>query len=187
MLKIYSCIAYAHDLKLVGLAAVICVLASFAAITLLRHARRSPGNMQMIWLAVSATSTGFGIWATHFVAMLAFSPGVPSGYNVSLTILSLVAAILLTGVGLYASLIPGSRLGPWIGGTIVAGGIAAMHYTGMAAFYIGGIVLWDTTLMTASVVIAAALGALALPVGLHGGEKWRGAGAALVALAGWLP
>ena len=41
----------------------------------------------------------FGIWATHFVAMLAFSPGIPSGYNIILTVLSLVAAILLTGVG----------------------------------------------------------------------------------------
>src|SRR6201994_1643473 len=183
MLKIYSCIAYAHDLRLVGLAAVICVMASFAAITLLRHARKSPGNMRMIWLAVSATSTGFGIWATHFVAMLAFSPGVPSGYNVALTILSLIAAISLTGVGLYASLIPGWRIGPWVGGTIVSGGIAAMHYTGMAAYYIGGIVLWDTTLMTSSVVIAAMLGALALPVGLHGGERWRAGGAILLTLA----
>ena len=151
MLKIYSCIAYAHDLRLVGLAAVICVLASFAAITLLRHARKAPGNMRLVWLAVSATSTGFGIWATHFVAMLAFSPGVPSGYNISLTILSLIAAISLTAVGLYASLIPGWRLGPWIGGAIVAGGIAAMHYTGMTAFDIAGIVLWDPVLVTASV------------------------------------
>src|SRR3982074_384728 len=73
MLKIYSCIAYAHDLKLVALAAAICVLASFAAINLLHHARKSSGYMQGLWLAVSAVSTGFGIWATHFVAMLAFT------------------------------------------------------------------------------------------------------------------
>ena len=184
MLKVYNCIAEAHDLRLVGLAAFICVVASFTAINLLRHARKSSGHMRPIWIAVSAISTGFGIWATHFVAMLAFSPGIPTGYNIALTALSLVAAILLTGVGLFASLIPNWRLGPWIGGAIVAGGIAAMHYTGMAAFDVAGIVLWDPALVVASIVIAAVIGAVALPVGLHGTEeKWKVGGALLLTLA----
>ncbi len=184
MFKIYSCIAFAHDLKLVGLAALVCVLASFAAINLLRHARISHGHMRGVWLAVSAITTGFGIWATHFIAMLAFTPGIPSGYNIILTILSLVAAILLTGAGLAVSLIPHWRHGPWVGGAIVAGGIAAMHYTGMAAFEIAGIILWDPVLVATSVVLGAAIGAVALPVGLHGKEeKWKIGGAVLLTLA----
>src|ERR1700754_2887564 len=134
MFKVYNCIATAHDLKLVALAALICVLATFAAINLLRHARQSSGRMRYAWLAVSAISTGFGIWATHFIAMLAFTPGIPSGYNIVLTILSLVAAILLTAAGLAVSLVPNWRHGPWAGGAIVAGGIATMHYTGMGAY-----------------------------------------------------
>jgi diguanylate cyclase (GGDEF)-like protein/PAS domain S-box-containing protein len=184
MLKVYNCIAHAHDLRLVGLAALICVLASLTAINLLRHARKSTGNMRSVWLMISAISTGFGVWATHFVAMLAFDPGIPTGYNIALTALSLVAAILLTGVGLFVSLIPDWRHGPWIGGAIVAGGIAAMHYTGMAAFDIAGIVLWDPVLVVASIGIAAAIGAVALPVGLHGSEeKWKIGGALLLTLA----
>ena len=91
MLKVYNCVATAHDLWLVALAAVVCALASYAAINLLRHARGSAGRMRGVWLAVSAVSTGFGIWATHFIAMLAFSPGIPSGYNIRLTFLSLIA------------------------------------------------------------------------------------------------
>ncbi len=83
MLKVYNCIATEHDLRLVGLAAFICVLASVTAINLLRHARKSQGRMRSLWIAVSAISTGFGIWATHFVAMLAFTPGIPSGYNIT--------------------------------------------------------------------------------------------------------
>ena len=55
MFKIYNCIATAHDLRLVGLAALVCVLASLAAINLLRHARKSVGYMRGVWLAVSAT------------------------------------------------------------------------------------------------------------------------------------
>jgi diguanylate cyclase (GGDEF)-like protein/PAS domain S-box-containing protein len=184
MFKVYDCIAYAHDLRLVGLAALVCVLASFTAINLLHYARKSSGRMRWLWLAVSAVSTGFGIWATHFVAMLAFTPGIPSGYNIILTIVSLVAAILLTAAGLAVSLIPNWRPGPWIGGAIVAGGIAAMHYTGMAAFEIAGIILWDPVLVAASIVLGATIGAVALPVGLHGRqEKWKIGGAVLLTLA----
>ena len=184
MFKIYNCFVYAHDLRLVGLAALVCVLASFAAVNLLRHARKSSGQMRWLWLGVSAVSTGFGIWATHFVAMLAFTPGIPSGYNIILTIVSLLAAILLTGAGLAVSLIPNWRAGPWIGGAIVAGGIAGMHYTGMAAFEIAGIILWDPVLVAASILLGAVIGAVALPVGLHGEqERWKFAGAVLLTLA----
>jgi diguanylate cyclase (GGDEF)-like protein/PAS domain S-box-containing protein len=184
MLKIYSCITNAHDLRLVVLAAVVCALASLAAINLLRHARGSTGHMRSIWLAVSAVSTGFGIWATHFIAMLAFTPGIPSAYNIALTALSLVAAILLTGAGLAISIVPNWRHGPWIGGAVVAGGIAAMHYTGMAAFEIEGVILWDPVLVAASIVIGAVIGAIALPVGLHGPQaKWNLGGATLLTLA----
>jgi diguanylate cyclase (GGDEF)-like protein/PAS domain S-box-containing protein len=184
MLKVYNCIVTAHDLKLVALAAIICALASLAAINLLRHARNSNGHMRRVWLAVSAISTGFGIWATHFVAMLAFTPGIPSGYNIILTILSLAAAILLTGAGLAISLAPNWRHGPWVGGAVVAGGIAAMHYTGMAAFEIQGIILWDPALVVTSIILGGAIGAVALPVGLHGKEeKWKIGGAVLLTLA----
>jgi diguanylate cyclase (GGDEF)-like protein/PAS domain S-box-containing protein len=140
--------------------------------------------MRGVWLAISAISTGFGIWATHFVAMLAFTPGIPSGYNIFLTVLSLIAAILLTGAGLAVSLTPNWRHGPWLGGAIVAGGIAAMHYTGMAAFEIEGVILWDYLLVATSIVLGAAIGAVALPVGLHGKEeRWKLGGAVLLTLA----
>jgi diguanylate cyclase len=184
MLKVYNCIATEHDLRLVVLAAFVCVLASVAAIRLLRYARISKGRMRSVWLTVSAISTGFGIWATHFVAMLAFTPGLPSGYNIELTVLSLIAAILLTGAGLTVSLTENWRHGPWVGGAIVAGGIAAMHYTGMAAFEVAGTMVWDPVLVAASILLGAVIGAIALPVGLHGDrEGWKIGGALLLTLA----
>ena len=49
-----------------------------------------------------------------------------------------------------------------------------MHYTGMAAFEIAGIILWDPALVAVSIALGAAIGAVALPVGLHGKEqKWK--------------
>jgi diguanylate cyclase len=184
MLIVLNCIAYEHDLRLVGLAVVVCALATFTAISLLHHMQRSTGKSRLIWLAVSATTTGFGIWATHFIAMLAFSPGMPSGYNVALTSLSLVAAIVLTGVGFAVAVAPNLPASASIGGAIVGGGIAAMHYTGMAAFEVQGHILWDPVLVSASIALGALFGAIALPVGLHrGGIQWKIFGALLLTLA----
>jgi diguanylate cyclase len=184
MLTVYNCIVNAHDLRLVGLAAIICALASYTAISLMHHVRRSSGRMHHVWLAVAATATGFGIWATHFIAMLAFTPGIPSAYNIALTALSLVAAIFLTGAGLAFALASLSRFDALIGGAMVGGGIAAMHYTGMAAFEIQGHIVWDPLLVALSIALGGALGAAALPVGLRADEqKWKVYGGLLLTLA----
>jgi diguanylate cyclase (GGDEF)-like protein/PAS domain S-box-containing protein len=184
MLTVLSCIAFEHDLRLVVLAAVICALASFTAISLLHHVRRSAGQMRQGWLAVAAAATGCGIWATHFIAMLAFTPGIPNAYDITLTCLSLVVAISVTGVGLAAAVGARSSEGAWLGGVIVGLGIAAMHYTGMAAFEIEGRIAWDPTLVVASVVLGALFGAIALPAGLHADVlKWKIIGSLLLTVA----
>src|ERR1700730_226701 len=184
MYAVFNCIVTHHDLRLVGLAAVICALASYTAISLLHHVRRSSGHMRRAWLAVSAISTGFGVWATHFIAMLAFSPGVPTAYNIALTGLSLVAAILLTGAGLAVAVESIAGAGAWLGGAMVGGGIAAMHYTGMAAFEIPGRIVWDPVLVAASIALGGLIGAAALPVGLREDNvKWKILGALLLTAA----
>jgi len=184
MLKVYNCITAAHDLRLVALAAVICALSSFAAINLLRHARASTGHMRHVWLVVSAISTGFGIWSTHFIAMLAFSPGIPSGYNIALTALSLAAAIVLTCSGLAMAMAQNSSFGLWFGGAVVGGGIATMHYLGMAAFEVEGTILWDPVLVVASILLGTLIGATALPAGLRDASmKWKVTGSLLLTAA----
>ena len=184
MLKVYGCFVNEHDLRLVLLAALVCILASFAAVNLLRHARKATGQMQTVWLGVAAIASGFGIWATHFIAMLAFSPGLPSGYNVALTALSLLAAMVLTGLGLTIA-IAGRLVGAaWLGGAAVGGGIAAMHYTGMAAFEVAGRVVWDPTLVVVSILLGAVIGGMALAVALRDGRaKPKVIGTLLLTLA----
>lgn len=167
MLTVYDCIVSEHDLRLVALAALVCALASLTAVNLLHHVHRSNRSSRIAWLGIAAASTGFGIWATHFIAMLAFSPHLPSAYNVSLTAISLIAAVMLTGIGFGAALLPGLAFAPWIGGAIVGGGIAVMHYTGMAAFEVAGTIAWDWALVTASIMLGALIGAASLPVALR--------------------
>jgi diguanylate cyclase (GGDEF)-like protein/PAS domain S-box-containing protein len=167
MLTVYDCIVSEHDLRLVALAALVCALASLTAVNLLHHVRRSDRSSRVAWLGIAAVSTGFGIWATHFIAMLAFSPSLPTAYNISLTTVSLVAAVTLTGIGLGTALLPGLAFAPWIGGALVGGGIAVMHYTGMAAFEVAGIIIWNPTLVAASILLGALLGAASLFVALR--------------------
>ncbi len=166
MLRVYNCIVSEHDLRLVVLAALVCTLACFTAVGLLHHVRTSTGRTKQLWLGIAATSSGFGIWATHFIAMLAFSPGIPSGYNISLTMASLVAAIALTGYGFSISLSRSFHHLDWVGGAIVGGGIAVMHYLGMAAFEIQGWIDWDPLLVVASIALGGLIGAMAMHVAL---------------------
>ena len=184
MLKVFDCLVEAHDVRLVGLAACICTLAAFTAGQLLRHARKSVFRLRAIWLAVAAIAGGFGIWATHFVAMLAFAPGMPSGYDVELTLLSLVYGVVLTGLGFSVAAIGKARSAGWLGGMIVGGGIAAMHFTGMAAYQVGGHVHWDRFLAGSSIVVGALLGGLSLTVALKARTVWQQTcGALLLILA----
>ncbi|MGC5778627.1 bifunctional diguanylate cyclase/phosphodiesterase [Methylobacterium sp. NFXW15] len=184
MLTVVGCFLGEHDLWLVALAAIICTLASAACMALLHHARRSPEAWQWIWIAVAAVAGGSGIWATHFIAMLAFEPGLPTGYAIRLTILSLAYAIALTGAGLAVALWRALPAAPVVGGLILGGGIAAMHYTGMAAFEVPGHLKWDPTLVAASLVLGGVLAAAGLQIGLaREGLAGRVVGALLILVA----
>lgn len=184
MLTVLGCFIGEHDFWLVALAAVICSFASAACIALLHHARRSPGHWRAGWIGVAAFAGGSGIWATHFIAMLAFEPSLPTGYSVGLTVLSLAYAITITGAGLAVALITALPFAPVLGGMILGGGIAAMHYTGMAAFEVTGHIHWNAALVAASLILGAVLGGAGLQVGLAREDmRWRGAGALLILLA----
>ncbi len=184
MREVYSDFVSSNDLRLITLAVVVCALGSLTATNIVAHVRSLSGYMREIWLWIAATAGGSSIWATHFIANLAYNPGVPSGYNLGLALASLVAAILCTGIGLSVAVAGSIRGAQWIGGLIIGGGVAITHYTGMASYVIAGTVVWDPFLVIASIVFAAALAAVAAPVGLRrGSARWRTAGAALLTLS----
>jgi diguanylate cyclase (GGDEF)-like protein/PAS domain S-box-containing protein len=164
MFKVIGCFVDAHDLRLVALAAAVCIVSSLTVVALLRHSRQISGLLQALWLGIAAVAGGSGIWATHFIAMLAFAPDVPSAYDLPLTVLSLLVAIALCGLGFSVSILANRRSVSTLGGAIVGGGIATMHYTGMAAYEVAGRVSWDPVIVGTSILLGAVLGAVALPV-----------------------
>ncbi len=137
-----------------------------------------------MWIYVAAVAGGFGTWATHFIGMLAFSPDLNTGYDIGLTALSLLAAICVMGLGMTVALLGASRWLAWLGGAVMGGGIASMHYLGMAAFQVPGRLSWDGSLVVASVAAGIVLGAAAMRVGLRDGRMRSAlAGAVLLTLA----
>ena len=163
MYRVLSCLTVQHDYRLVLLAAAICALSAVTSFRLYGQAIASRGHIRAGWLFLTGLSTGAGIWATHFVAMLAYESGVPTAYDPNLTVESLLIAVLVTTSGFALSGI-GRRRAPAaiLGGAIVGAGIALMHYTGMQALVVAGTLTWDGTLVAASVVIGVTLGAAAL-------------------------
>ena len=164
MLRVFDCLIQQHDYRLAMLALLVCAFGSYGAIALLNHAQTAHGRAWWMWLTATAVASGFSIWATHFIAMLAFSPGGLTGYDLSLTLLSLFAAIILTGFAFCVAMSGGWQTRA-VGGATVGGGIAAMHYTGMAAFRIAGFIVWDGLLVAVSIVLGCALGTAALVIG----------------------
>src|SRR4051812_45810222 len=93
---------HAHDGALVALSLLMAMAASYTALDLAGRSRASSHWVKHAWLATAAFSLGGGIWAMHFVAMLAFNiPGMQVDYDVGLTALSFVLPILVTGIGFY--------------------------------------------------------------------------------------
>jgi len=162
----------AHEPGLILLAATICLISSYACIGLLRHAQRSIDHMRMVWTGVAALAVGFGIWATHFVAVLAFRPGFTLDYDLGLTTLSMLIAILVCGAGIAVAVRGTSVWDHVLGGAVVGVAISSMHYTGIAALIMGGNLQWNSGLVAVSILSGIVLGGLAFRTGM--GRSLRG-------------
>jgi signal transduction histidine kinase/CheY-like chemotaxis protein len=169
MLRIYGCIVDQHDLRLAALAGLICLFASFTATNLIVRARESESTRNLAWLSAAAVVFGSGVWTTHFVAELAYMPGVPVGYDIGLTAASFVVALVATYLGVFAAL----RYRLWVvGGAIVGAGVGGMHYLGMAAMRVPADLHWDVVYVVASLIIGGLFAAAAMHV-LSRGSTWR--------------
>ena len=128
MFQVYNCLTAQHDWRLVGVAAVICLFASLTAVNIFNRARATGGRTRAIWIIAAGVAGGFGIWATHFVAMLAYEPGITVAYGVTLTVFSLAAAAATMSFALSIAVYVQARWAAPLSGELIGGRIAAMHY-----------------------------------------------------------
>ncbi|MDQ0989375.1 MHYT domain-containing protein [Streptomyces sp. V3I7] len=127
------------------------------------------GRSRRNWLVTAASAIGTGIWTMHFVAMLGFSvTGTDIRYDVPLTILSLLVAMVVVCTGVFAVGYGRDRTRALLLGGLTTGlGVASMHYLGMAAVRLHGDVSYDPLLVGLSVVIAVAAATAALWAALN--------------------
>ena len=123
-----------YDPILIALSVGIAILGSYTGLHLAAGIGAAGGAKRKAVLAGAAITIGGGIWAMHFIGMLAVSLPVTIQYDVFATLLSVLMSILMTGLGLT---IAGLATSPWLrfvgGGVLMGSGIAIMHYVGMAA------------------------------------------------------
>jgi diguanylate cyclase (GGDEF)-like protein len=154
-----------YDPGLVALSLAIAIIASYTALDLAGRVSADASSIRKTWawLVAGAIAMGTGIWSMHFIGMLAFHLPIPVAYDLSITLLSMLIAVLVSGIALLILRRPvlGTR-NLTVGATVMGMGISAMHYTGMMAMQMSPPIHYDALLFVASVLIAivASLAAL---------------------------
>lgn len=165
---------------------LLAFLGSFLGLLCARRARAARTRRRRNrWLIIAALSIGGAIWLTRFTAMLGFDvPASPIRYDVRLTLISLVTAVISVGVGLMTAG-HGRRSRPRtvVAGVLTGSGMVAMHYIGMRGVQISGELYYRPVLIAVSAVLAigAATVALWFTVSVRGWAPVTGA-SALIAL-----
>ncbi|MGX7703391.1 MHYT domain-containing protein [Methylobacterium sp. Gmos1] len=165
----------------VVLSVIIAVFASYAALDLGSRVSGRNAGPRWAWGAGAAIAMGGGIWSMHFVGMLAFEMGMPAAYDLGLTLLSLVIAIGSTAAGFAWVGLRGTSISSLlIAGPLMGVGVAAMHYTGMAAMRVPGNLAYDPAIVAASVAIAVTAATAALWLAFRRNKPWQKLAAACV-------
>lgn len=155
----------AYDYRLVALSVLISMIASYVALHLGGRVTASRGRVRLMWLSGSSVTMGLGIWAMHYVGMLAWTLPVVVLYDWPTVLASLLAAILASGVALFvASRQVMEPVATGVGGLVMGIGIASMHYVGMEAMRLPAVCHYSPALVAWSVILAIviSLGALRL-------------------------
>ena len=181
MFATLACIATEHDQKLLLLAAAICVLSALATLIAYRRGLRAVGAYASAWRATASVLGGAGVWSTHFLAMLAYRPGLPIGFQPWLTLGSLLVAVAGFGVGYTLHRHRRTAAARAAAGMVIGLAIAVMHFMGLAAIEIGADLHLQPLASALAMAAGVALSALALgAVGPEHGQVRTGAATVLL-------
>ena len=149
---------------LVCLSVLVAIIASYAALLISQYVSTVKAPVtRRLWMMAGGLCLGLGIWAMHFIGMLAFKLPCSSSYSPAITLLSTIPGALAAILALkmisrrelsHAQLISS--------GVLIGAGVGAMHYSGMAAMRLNGLIRYDLKLFLLSIVLAIVLAMLAL-------------------------
>lgn len=157
-----------YDYWLVALSFAVAVLASLTALDLAGRLRATTGRARGIWLCGGALAMGCGIWSMHFIGMLAMEMSGVMRYDIGMTGVSMLAAVLASCAALLLACGPRAtpvRLGT--GGIVMGGGVGLMHYLGMEAMLTQSAITYKPSLFLLSIAIAVLASTAALWLAFH--------------------
>ncbi|MGU3668111.1 EAL domain-containing protein [Methylobacterium sp. A49B] len=171
MYRALACLTDEHTLWVLPLAACVCWISCCVALQLEQRVR-SGGSWATAWLLAASFSAGAGIWSTHFIGMLGYDPGVVIGYEAATTLLSLIVAFTaaLVAFALMRAAPHGAAWAGIIAGLLLGGGIACMHFLGIAGVVLPGHFAWDPALVSAALLCGCGLSAAALAIHIRRAE-----------------
>ncbi|SFH92167.1 MHYT domain-containing protein [Methylobacterium brachiatum] len=170
-----------YDPSLVALSIAIAVFASYTALDLGGRVRGAAAGVRWAWVALAAVAMGGGIWAMHFVGMLAFEMGMPAAYDLGITVASLLIAVAATGAAFaWVSRKGADTRDVLVSGPLMGLGVAGMHYTGMAAMRVAGNLAYSLPIVAISVAIAVTAATAALWLTFRQNSVWQKLAAAAV-------
>jgi len=156
-LPVLPTLAGTYNATLVTVSVIVAALASYVALLLASRVIATSGRERLAWLLGGAVAMGAGIWAMHFVGMLAFRlENRPITYDPLHLTLSVLVAVAASGFALWVVSLRAA--GSWrpltLGAVAMGGAIAGMHYLGMAGLHTAAVLTWRPELVAASVGIA---------------------------------
>ena len=169
---------FSYGLVTPALAYAMSCLGAFLGLRCTTRAMASSGRTRLRWLLLAAVSIGTtGIWVMHFIAMLGYTvPDEVIHYSVPITIISMLIAVVVVGIGLLiVGFAPQNWLNLILAGVFTGVGVASMHYSGMAAMRMPARMDYSPPIFGLSVVIAIVAATAALWAAL----RLRGTGATL--------
>ena len=174
---------FSYGLLTPALGYVMSCLGAFLGLRCTTRALAYHGAARARWLVLAAVSIGVtGVWVMHFIAMLGYTiPGQVIRYNIPITVLSMLLAVAVVGVGLFFIGFGGEGYRPLIIGGVIAGlGVASMHYMGMAAMRMDATMTYQLPVLALSVLIAIVAATAALWAALTLRGVWSTLGAAMI-------
>jgi PAS domain S-box-containing protein len=179
-----------YDYRLVALSILISLLASYTALEVAGRVSSAKGMGRTLWLGCGVLAMGVGIWSMHYVGMLALRLPIPVRYDWPTVLVSLLAAVLASAIMFFV--VSRKKMGfvlAIVGSIFMGGGIAAMHYIGMAAMRLPAVCHYSKLIVAASIVLAILASLVALSLGFRvpgetaTGDRRKTLGALVMGLA----
>ena len=153
----------AYNLPLVTLSIVIAVLAAYTALDMASRVTATQGGVRLTWLLGGAIAMGIGIWSMHFIGMLAVCLPFDVRYDFLDVFLSALPAIAASGLALLVVSRSALRWRDLVGSSLLmGGGIATMHYSGMAAMQMPAVIEYNLPMVWLSVLVAVVVSGVGL-------------------------